>query len=289
MFGIIGIAVVFIGVFGGYLLAGGKMKIIIKAAPFEFMMIGGAAIGAFLIANSTTVIKHLGHGMKQCFKGAQFGKQDYVDLLQLLFALIKLMKVKGVIAVEGHIENPDESEIFGQFETIKKNKFAMSLICDTMRMMTMDLNDPIEMEDVMNTSIEKHKEEEHHVAHALSTMSDGLPALGIVAAVLGVIKTMASINEPPEILGKMIGGALVGTFMGVFLSYGFVGPIAGKVAGVVDEEMYYYYTIRNALVAAMRGHAQQICVEIARQSIPSHLQPTFYEVEEAMEESPNVT
>ena len=289
MFSIIGIIIVFVGVFGGYILAGGKMKIIIKAAPFEMMMIGGAAIGAFLIANSTTLLKHMGHALKQIFKGAKYTKQDYIDLLQILFALTRLMKIKGFVVVEGHIENPDESEIFQPYPGIRDDKFAMTLIRDSIRMMTMDMTDPLEMEDIMEKRIEKRKEEELHPAHALTTMADGLPALGIVAAVLGVIKTMGSIDEPPEILGKMIGGALVGTFLGVFLSYGFVGPFGGRVESVVEEEIYFYRVIKEVLIANLRGRAPQICVEIGRGSIPSHLQPDFYEVEEAMDEAPNVT
>lgn len=289
MLSIIGILVVFIGVFGGYILAGGKMGIIVKMLPFEFMMIGGAGIGAFFIANSGHGMKHVLHSFGKVFKGAKWSKDDYRDMLCLLFALTKLMKIKGLVAVEQHIEKPEDSEIFNQYPKILADHFALDLICDNIRMMTMDLSKPNELEDAMDALIEKYHKEEAHPSHALQTLADGLPALGIVAAVLGVIKTMASINEPPEILGKMIGGALVGTFLGVFLSYGLVAPFAGIIGETVDEEMRYYKVIRTVLVSYLRNNPVQVAVELGRGEIPSHLRPTFYEVEEALENIPSPT
>lgn len=283
MLSIIGIIIVFVGVFGGYILAGGKMGIIIKMLPYEFMMIGGAALGAYMIANSGYGIKHMIHSFGKVFKGAKWTKDDYRDMLCLLFALTKLMKIKGLVAVEQHIEKPHDSEIFNQYPKILNDRFAVELICDNIRMMTMDLSKPNELEDAMDALIEKYHKEEAHPAHALQVLADGLPALGIVAAVLGVIKTMASINEPPEILGKMIGGALVGTFLGVFLSYGLVAPFAGIIGDTVDEEVRFYQVIRSVLVSYLRNNPVQVAVELGRGDIPSHLRPTFYEIEEALD------
>ena len=230
MFQIIGIVVVFVMVFGGFSLAGGHFDVILKALPFEMMMIGGAAVGAFLIGNKPkTVIKTLGD-ISKVFTGPKWKGQDYTDLLSLLFLLTKTMKTKGVIALESHIENPKESSIFTRYPRIMKDHFAIDFICDTLRMMTMNLEDPHQVEDAMEKQLEKHHHEAADPAHAMQTMADGLPALGIVAAVLGVIKTMGAIESPPAVLGQYIGGALVGTFLGVFIAYGFVGPFAAQAA-----------------------------------------------------------
>ena len=287
MFQIIGIVVLFVAVFGSYLISGGKMPVIIEAAPHELMAILGAAIAAFLISNSMDVIKGVGGGFGKAFKGPKWKASDYRDLLSLLFLLTKTMKSKGVIALESHIEKPGESNIFGRFPRITHDHFAVDFICDTLRMMTMNLEDPHQVEDAMEKQLEKHHHEGLGVAHALQGMADALPALGIVAAVLGVIKTMGSITEPPEILGGMIGGALVGTFMGVFLAYGLVGPLAARMNAVVEEEGAFYKIIQSVLVAHLHGNAAQISVEIGRGSVPSSAQPSFLEMEEALNNIPN--
>jgi chemotaxis protein MotA len=283
MFAIIGIIVVFVCAFGGYLIAGGSMGPILHAAPHEMLTIGGAAIGAFLISNSKTGLKHAGHALKLVFKGEHFKKDDYRDLLLLLFSMAKLMKTKGMVAIEAHIEKPDESEIFKKFPSVAHDSFAVHLICDYLRVLTMDLTDANALEDAMEKEIDKHLQEELHGSHALQTMADGIPALGIVAAVLGVIKTMASINEPPEVLGMMIGGALVGTFLGVFLAYGFVGPFASRATEAIQTDIQFYRIIKEILVAHLKGNAPQISLEIGRGNIPSHLQPTFQEMETAID------
>ena len=284
MFQIIGVVVVFVMVFGGFMLAGGHFDVIIKAAPFELMMILGAAVGAFLIGNSfKTVLATLG-GFGKILAGPKWKKSDYTDLLSLLFALTKTMKTKGVVAVEKHIETPAESEIFQQYPKIMKDHFATDLICDTLRMMTMNLEDPHQVEEVIEKQIEKHHHEAHSAAHALQNMADALPALGIVAAVLGIIKTMGAISQPPEYLGKLIGSALVGTFLGVFLAYGFVGPFAARLGQVLDEEGAFYKIIKDVLVAHLHGNAAQVSVEIGRGQIPSANQPTFTQLEEALSE-----
>ena len=286
MFQIIGILCVFGMVFGGYLLAGGKMDVIIKAAPLEMMMIMGAGVGAFLIGNSGQILGKTGGALGGMFAGAKWKTQDYQDLLCLLFLLTKTMKSKGMIAVEAHIENPAESAIFSQFPKILADHFAIDFICDTLRMMTMNLEDPHQVEDSMEKQLEKHHHEALGPAEAMQGTADALPALGIVAAVLGIIKTMSSINEPPEVLGKLIGSALVGTFLGVFLAYGFFGPFANRMKQIADEDGQFYMIIRDVLVAHLHGNSAQVSVEIGRGNVPSASQPSFSELETALNELP---
>ena len=288
MFQIIGIVMLFVTVFGSYLISGGKLPVILEAAPHELMAIGGAGVAAFLISNSMATIKGTGGGMGKVFKGPKWKAQDYRDLLSLLFLLTKTMKSKGVIALESHIEKPHDSSIFSRYPKIMKDHFAVDFIADTLRMMTMNLEDPHQVEDAMEKQLEKHHHEALGPAHALQGLADALPALGIVAAVLGVIKTMGSITEPPEILDGMIGGALVGTFMGVFLAYGLVGPMSTRLGAIVEEDGAFYRIIQSVLVAHLHGNAAQISVEIGRGSVPSDAQPSFLEMEEALNNIPNV-
>ena len=286
MFQIIGIVLLFGLVFGSYIISGGKFEVILHALPHEMMAIGGAGVAAYLISNSTAVLKSTLGGLAKAFAGPKWKRQDYKDLLSLLFQLTKTMKSKGVIALESHIEKPAESTIFQKYPKVLKDHFATDFICDTLRMMTMNLEDPHQIEDAMEKQLEKHHHEGLAGAHALQTMADGLPALGIVAAVLGVIKTMGSITEPPEILGGMIGGALVGTFLGVFLAYGLVGPMAVRHKDIVDGDGAFYKIIQSVLVAHLHGNAAQISVEIGRGDIPSTAQPSFLEMEESLQGAP---
>ena len=287
MFQIIGIVLLFGLVFGSFLISGGNMAVIIEAAPHELMAIGGAGIAAFLISNSMTVIKATGGGFKKVFAGPKWKPSDYRDLLSLLFLLTKTMKSKGVIALESHIENPHDSTIFSRYPKIMKDHFAIDFICDTLRMMTMNLEDPHQVEDAMEKQLEKHHHEALAPAHAIQSLADALPALGIVAAVLGIIKTMGAISEPPEVLGEMIGSALVGTFLGVFLAYGLVAPFATRINQIVEEESAFYKIIQAVLVAHLHGNAAQISVEIGRGNVPSGSQPSFLELEEALSAIPN--
>jgi chemotaxis protein MotA len=286
MFQIIGIVLLFGLVFGSFLMSGGNLGVIIEAAPHEMMAIGGAGIASFLISNSMTVVKATGGGMAKIFAGPKWKASDYRDLLSLLFLLTKTMKSKGVIALESHIENPKDSSIFSRFPRILKDHFAVDFICDTLRMMTMNLEDPHQVEDAMEKQLEKHHHEALAPAGALQSLADALPALGIVAAVLGIIKTMGAITEPPEVLGEMIGSALVGTFLGVFLAYGLVGPFSTRLNAVVEEEGSFYKIIQAVLVAHLHGNAAQISVEIGRGSVPSGSQPSFLELEAALSAIP---
>ena len=286
MFIIIGLVVVFICVFGSFMLAGGKFEIIIHAAPFELMAVGGGALGAFIIANSGSVLKKAGKGVGRAFKGEEWKKQDYKDLLSLLFLLIKTVRTKGIVAIEAHIERPEESKIFQQFPRLLADHHLIEFICDYLRMMTMNFEDPHQMEDAMEKDLEKHHEEEHKAQHALQVMADGLPAIGIVAAVLGVVKTMGSIDQPTEVLGAMIGGALVGTFLGVLLAYCVVGPIAERLNQVLEAEGKFMNLAKIVIVAHLQGLAPQVAVEIGRRNTPSKMAPTFNELEEALAELP---
>ena len=281
MIGIIGIITIFAMVFGGYLLAGGKMGIVLKALPFEMMMSGGAALGAFLISNDMSAVKHTAKDMGRVFKGPKWKHSDYRDLLCLLFELIRLAR-QNPVAIEEHIEAPDDSSIFSKYPKILADKEAIALICDTLRSASMNYDDPHQVEEVLEKRIEANLHHALHSSHALQNLADGLPALGIVAAVLGIIKTMGSIDQPPEVLGKLIGGALVGTFLGVFLAYCLVGPFAAKVKTVTEEDGHFYQLIREVLVANLHAHATNICIEVGRQNTPSHCRPSFSELEEAL-------
>ena len=283
MIGIIGIITIFVMVFGGYMAAGGKFGIILKSLPFEMMMIGGAATGAFLISNSGAEVKHTLKDVGKVFKGPKWKPEDYRDLLCLLFELIRLAR-QNPVSIEEHIEDPENSSIFSKYPKIIADKEATALICDTMRSASMNYDDPHQVEEVLEKRMEANMHHSLHSSHALQAIADGLPALGIVAAVLGVIKTMGSIDQPPEVLGKLIGGALVGTFLGVFLAYGLVGPFAAKVKVVTEEDGHFYQLIREVLVANLHNHSTNICIEVGRQNTPSHMRPSFSDLEEALKE-----
>jgi len=205
-------------------------------------------------------------------------------LLCLLFELIRIAR-SNPVGLETHIEAPDESPLFGKYPKIQSDKESVALICDTLRSASMNYDDPHQVEEVLEKRIEANLHHNMHGTHALQTIADGLPALGIVAAVLGVIKTMGSIDQPPEVLGKMIGGALVGTFLGVFLAYGLVGPFAGRVKTVVEDDAHFHQLIREVLVANLYQHAPNICIEVGRQNTPGHCRPSFTDLEEALRDA----
>jgi chemotaxis protein MotA len=277
-----GIIFLIICVFVPFILSGGSLGVVMEAAPHEMATIFGSAVAAMLIGGSMFNLKKIFGSLGRVISGPRWKPGDYRDLLCLLFLLTKTMKSKGLIALEAHIEKPSESSIFKRFPKICKDHFALDFICDTLRMMTMSLEDPHQVETNMEKQLEKHHHEALAGANALQTMADGLPALGIVAAVLGVIKTMGAISEPPEVLGGMIGSALVGTFLGVFLAYGLVGPMGTRLKAVIDEESHFYHVIRDILVAHLHGNAAQVSVEIGRGSVPSEHQPNFQEMEAAI-------
>ncbi|MGY6410610.1 MAG: flagellar motor stator protein MotA [Alkalilacustris sp.] len=281
MLGIIGVVIVLVMVFGGYMASGGKMGIIIKALPYEIAMIGGAALGAYLISNDKSVLRQTLRDIGRVFRGPKWTPGDYRDLLCLLFELLRIAR-NSPVELESHIETPQESEIFARYPRIRADGEAVEMICDTLRAASMNYDDPHQVEEVLEKRMEANLHHRLHTSHALSTVADALPALGIIAAVLGVIKTMASIDQPPEVLGKMIGGALVGTFLGVFLSYGFVGPFARRLEAIVRDEAHFYQLIREVLVANLYAHPTNICIEVGRQNTPHDMRPSFGDLEEAL-------
>jgi chemotaxis protein MotA len=228
-------------------------------------------------------VKHTLGGMGKIMKGSKYHKPDYVEILSLLYWFVRLAQQKGAMALEAHIERPQESAAFQKFPRIAGDKQTVTMICDYLRMIGMNADDPHQIEDVMARELKKLKEEELHPSHALQNIADALPALGIVAAVLGVIKTMGSIDQPPAVLGKMIGGALVGTFLGVLLAYGLMGPLATRLKGIVEEDAKYHEVIRAVLVAHLHGNAPQVAVETGRKMAPSHSMPSFQELEESLQ------
>lgn len=286
MFFIVGAVLVLVSVFGGYLAMGGHLFVLMQ--PFEAVIILGAAAGAFVIANSKRVLGATIGGIKTLLSGPKYKKEDYVELLSLLYQIFRLAKTKGMLALEGHVERPDESALFQRFPKFAADRHAMTFLCDYLRMLTLGTDNPHEVENLIDQELETHHHESLGLSHAVQIMADGLPALGIVAAVLGVIKTMGAITEPPEVLGKLIGGALVGTFLGVFVAYGFVGPMALSLQNSEDEDHKYLLCIKAGLLAHLQGYAPQVSIEFARKALASHIRPTFYEVEQAVSELPSV-
>jgi len=278
-----GLVLLFGCVLGSYITSGGSMEPLMEAVPFEMWTIGGAAIGTMLMANSMHDVKHLLGAFGKMIKGAAFHKVDYIELLSLLYFLVRLASTKGAMALESHIEKPGESSAFQKFPKILANHHATTIVCDYLRIVGMNADDPNQIEDVMARELKKVLVEELHPSHIMQTMADALPALGIVAAVLGVIKTMSHIDQPPAVLGAMIGGALVGTFLGILLAYGIAGPFSTRMKGIVEEEAKYLEVIRAVLVAHLHGNAPQVSVEAGRKMVPTEHMPTFLELEEAVQ------
>ncbi len=287
MFVIIGWVLVTACVLGGYVALGGKLKVLYQ--PFELVIIGGSGVGAFITANPLPVLKKCGAGVGAALKGPKNKKDDYLELLSMMYVLFKLAKSKGNLALETHVENPHESELFAQFPKFNGNHHAVEFLCDYLRMLTIGVDDAMQLENLMDAELETHHAEDHQVSAAVQTLADSFPALGIVAAVLGIIKTMGSITEPPEVLGKLIGGALVGTFLGILLSYGFFAPLASAIGAAQGANSKYMECIRAGILAHVNGSAPQVSIEFARKALLSETRPTFAEVEEAIESVPAAT
>lgn len=259
---------------------------ILPNAPGELMVIMGCAIAAFLIANSMDTVKFTMKYFGALVKPAAYKKDDYIDLLTMMFTVFKLARTKGFLALEPHIENPHDSDLFKQFPKFHGNHHAVDFVCDYLRIISLGVEDSGQISDLMDKEIDAISYHEHHPGHAIHHMAEGIPALGIVAAVLGVIKTMASISEPPEVLGKLIGGALVGTFLGVWLSYGIFGPIAVAMEERADTEVMYYKCLKTGIIAYLNGAAPQVAVEFSRKMLPHNVQPGFAELEEKLNAAP---
>ena len=286
MFLIIGSLVVTGCIIGSYVAMGGKLGVLWQ--PFEFVIIGGSGIGAYIIANPKNVLAKTIGGFGSVLKGSKYKKDDYVELLTLMYQIFKLAKTKGMLALETHVENPHESDLFSQFPKFSANHHALEFVCDYLRLMTLGTDNPHELEALMDQDLETHHGEEHRVSHAMQQLAEAFPGLGIVAAVLGVIKTMGSITEPPEVLGGLIAAALVGTFLGILLCYGFMAPIATALKGNQEEEHVYFVCIKAGLLAHLQGYAPAVSIEFARKVLQSHTRPSFQELEEATQSLPAV-
>ena len=284
---IIGIVVIMGCVMGGYSMMGGHLDVLFQ--PFEFLIILGAAIGAYIIGNPAPVLKATPGIFGTLMKGPRYNKAAYIELLGLQFSLFKLVQAKGILALEPHIENPHESSIFSRFPTFAKNHHAVEFVCDYLRMVTLGSNNVHEMEALMDEELETHHQEQERMVSALQSLADGTPALGIVAAVLGVIHTMGSITEPPEVLGHLIGGALVGTFFGVLVAYGFFGPMAQSLKGIYESESKYFMSLKTGLLAHISGQVPVMAIEFARKGLMSENRPTFEEVDQATQNLPAST
>jgi chemotaxis protein MotA len=266
---------------GGYVGAGGHLSVLADAAPLEIVIMGGTAAGGFIIANPKPVKQGVARGLKLLFKKPKFTRESYIELLSLMYQIFKLAKTKGMLALEAHVEKPEESSIFQQFPGFLANHHAVEFFCDYLRLFTLGADKPYEIESLMDEELDVHHQENEAVAGAVQSIADAMPAIGIVAAVLGVIHTMGAITEPPEVLGRLIGGALVGTFMGVWTAYGFIGPMGTFIKQTYDAESRYLQCLKVGTVAHLQGFAPSISIEYARKTLLSDVRPSFTEVEEA--------
>ena len=280
MISAIGLVVLFVCVFGGYIMAGGSMAPIIKAAPIETFIIAGAAVAAMLIGNSMDIVKGAAGGLGKVFKGSKYKKDDYLNTIFVVSKIMKTLKSEGAVALEAHIENPEASAIFGEYPALLKDHDLLHLITDTVRLLVVSSSNlsAYAVEEVMEQSIKTHHHSALKPAEALTSMAGALPALGIVACVLGVVKTMAAIDQPPAILGALIGSALVGTFLGVFFAYGLIEPMAGRLKQIIEDEGEIYKVVKQIIIGTMHGHPMPLIIEAARVGISHHNQPSFAEV-----------
>lgn len=284
MYAIIGIVVLLVMVFGGFMLSGGALGPVMAAMPYEMLIIGGAAIGAMVAGNSLDGLKAIGRAFGKIFKGPQHDKQDHIDAIALTTQLMRMLKNDGPVALESHLEEPENSTVFSAYPNLLKNKALIALICDTLTLLVVSSGtlETHAVEEVMDNAMKTHFHELREPQHNLETLSDALPALGIVAAVLGVVKTMGSIDKPPEILGKMIGAALVGTFLGVLLAYGIVGPLAGRLKQVLEQDEQIFHAVKQVIIASLYGHPQPLVVESARSGLGHTVRPGLNELLDAL-------
>ena len=280
MFTIIGSVIVVACVIGGFLLEHGNLAVLFQ--PVELLIIGGAAVGGFIIASPMKVIKAVMGGVMKMLTGKGYTKADYLEALTMLGEVFYKIRKEGLVSVEGDVDNPKESVIFTKYPKFFKNHHALDLVVDTLRTVMTTKIEPNELEALIDAELESHHEELMAPSKSVATVADSLPGLGIVAAVLGIVLTMGKISEPPDVLGKSIGAALVGTFLGVLLCYGFVGPMAKNMEHSASEELQYLSVLKMAIVAFVGGAAPQVAVEFGRRVVPAVDKPTFAEVEDAL-------
>ncbi|MFN3194584.1 MAG: flagellar motor stator protein MotA [Chlorobiota bacterium] len=280
MFVIIGLVLVFGAMLGGYVMHGGNVLVLIQ--PSEFIIIGGVAFGSMLIANPMHIVKGVFAGVLKTLKGPSVNKEAFLDLIQLLYETFQFAKKEGLIALEKHVEEPKSSSIFSKYPTFLENHHAVTFLCDTLKVLLSGGIPPHDLEELMEIDLESLHKEEHEIAHALNTVSDAFPAIGIVAAVLGVIITMGSVSEGAETVGAHVAAALVGTFLGVLLSYGIAGPLARNIGLISETEGAYLQCIKVSLLAFSKGLPATVAIEYGRRVVEPELRPTFEEAEGAL-------
>jgi chemotaxis protein MotA len=279
MFVIIGWVIAMVCIFGPYILHGGSIAVILKALPFEMITIFGAATGAFLANNQMKVVKAAMKGLGACFKGSKFSKARYMDLLALLYDILQKARKEGLMSIENDVEEPHESALFQKYPTLANDHHVVEFMTDYLRMMVSGNLNAHEIESLMDNEIDTHHQEEHAAVAALQRVAGGLPAFGIVAAVLGVVNTMGSVGQPPAVLGGMIGSALVGTFLGILLSYAFAEPLAGLLEQKMEDASKELQCVKTTLLASMQGYAPQVAIEFGRKVLFSGDRPGFIELE----------
>jgi chemotaxis protein MotA len=277
MFSIIGILIVFGAVVGGYLMEKGKLLVLLQ--PAELVIIGGAALGTVLIANPPEVLKKIAQGVLGAFRGSPFTRQRYLDSLKMLYDLFNRARREGLTALESDIDEPEKSKIFSTYPAILRDHHVRNFICDTLRTATTGGVEPFDMDQMMELDMEVHHHEAAQPVSALSTVADSLPGLGIVAAVLGVVITMGALGGPPEEIGHKVAAALVGTFLGILLCYGLLGPIASNMSKTADDESAYYHVLRVSMTSFIKGLAPVLAVEMGRRATPLQVRPAFQELE----------
>lgn len=284
MFAVIGVVILIVMVFGGFAITGGALGPVLHAIPHEMLIIGGAAVGSLVAGNSMHELKAVGGSFKKIFKGPRHNKQDHIDAIALTTKLMKMLRSEGPVAVEAHLEKPQDSTIFAQYPRLLANEALIAVICDTLTLLVVSSGTlaPYAVEEVMDNSIKTQFREMEEPHHALQSLADALPALGIVAAVLGVVKTMGSIDKPPSILGGMIGSALVGTFMGVLLAYGIVAPLASRLKQVIELDQQIFQAVKQTMIASLNGHPQPLVVESARSGLGHSFRPGLSELLDAL-------
>lgn len=280
MFAAAGIVILLVLVFGGFVLTGGSLGPVMAAVPGEMLIIGGAALGALVTGNSKHELKALLSGLKRVFKGPRHTRQDHIDAIALSTRLMKILRSDGAVALESHVMDPNASAIFAEYPALLANTALVAVLCDTLTLIVVSSGtlEVTAVEDVMDNALKTQFHEMHEPVHTLQGLADALPALGIVAAVLGVVKTMGSIDKPPSVLGGMIGAALVGTFLGVLLAYGIVGPLATRLKQITDQDEQIFHAVKQVVIASLHGWPQPLVVESARSGLGHAFRPGLAEL-----------
>lgn len=284
MYVAVGVVILLLMVFGGFAITGGALGPVMHAIPHEMLIIGGAALGAVVTGNSLHELKALGGSFAKIFKGPKHTKQDHIDAIILTTRLMRLLRAEGPVALETHVQDPKNSPIFAEFPNLLANDALISLISDTLTLIVVSSGtlEVHAVEEVMDNAMKTHFHEMHEPQHTLQNLADALPALGIVAAVLGVVKTMGSIDKPPAILGGMIGSALVGTFLGVLLAYGIVAPMAGRLKQIIQQDEQIFHAVKQVVIASLHGWPQPLVVESARSGLGHAFRPGLSEMLDAL-------